>query len=85
MRELPSSACYQKSNESNIQLMKRLHVDEKWVNGELTNFQYIMIANILSGRSLQDISQYPVFPWILNNYENMDFDIKYDCMLYIIN
>ena len=39
-----------------------------WKNCKISNFQYLMLINILSSRSYRDISQYPVFPWLLNNY-----------------
>ena len=36
--------------------------------GRITNFDYLLHLNILSGRSYNDICQYPVFPWVLSNY-----------------
>lgn len=44
-------------------------VTQRWENGELTNFQYLMYLNTLAGRSYNDLNQYPVFPWILANYQ----------------
>lgn len=43
--------------------------------GEISNFQYLMHLNTLAGRSYNDLMQYPVFPWILNDYESdvLDF------------
>lgn len=55
--------------------MKRLHLSEKWQNNEMTNFEYLMLVNILAGRSLQDITQYPVFPWIITDYDSVTYDI----------
>jgi hypothetical protein len=37
----------------------------RWASGEMTNFDYLMLLNTLSGRSHSDLSQYPVFPWVL--------------------
>ncbi|OHT13798.1 hypothetical protein TRFO_16026 [Tritrichomonas foetus] len=47
-----------------------------WINMKITNFEYLMMLNIFSGRSFNDISQYPIFPWILTDYESdeIDFD-----------
>jgi hypothetical protein len=39
-----------------------------WVEGRITNFDYLLHLNMLSGRSYNDICQYPVFPWVLSNY-----------------
>ena len=32
--------------------------------GEISNFQYLMHLNTLAGRSYNDLTQYPVFPWV---------------------
>ncbi len=32
-------------------------------SGETSNFEYLMQLNTLAGRSYNDLSQYPVFPW----------------------
>jgi hypothetical protein len=29
----------------------------------MSNFEYLMWINMISGRSYNDLSQYPVFPW----------------------
>ncbi|GKT34706.1 hypothetical protein ADUPG1_008010, partial [Aduncisulcus paluster] len=44
-----------------------LKESERWKNGLLTNFDYLSILNLCSGRSELDLTQYPVFPWILNH------------------
>lgn len=75
LKQLPSSAIYQKLKESNEDLVKRLHLSEKWQNNDMTNFEYLMFVNVLAGRSLQDITQYPVFPWILTDYDSISYDI----------
>ena len=33
--------------------------------GEITNYQYILRLNKLSSRTYNDLTQYPIFPWIL--------------------
>jgi len=42
----------------------------KWLNGELSNFDYLLNLNFLSGRSNEDLNQYPVLPWIRSQYDN---------------
>lgn len=39
-----------------------------WKKGVICNFEYLMILNKLSSRSANDISQYPVFPWVITDY-----------------
>ena len=41
---------------------------EKWCNGELSNFDYLMLVNKYSGRSLVDLNQYYIFPWVITDY-----------------
>lgn len=41
---------------------------ERWVNGLMTNFEYLITLNSFSGRSYNDWTQYPVFPWVLQDY-----------------
>ncbi|XAR62070.1 hypothetical protein NMG60_11016665 [Bertholletia excelsa] len=49
---------------------------ERWRRREITNFEYLMILNTLAGRSYNDLTQYPVFPWVLADYfsETLDFN-----------
>ena len=43
---------------------------KEWTNWEVSNLELLMLLNLFSNRSLNDISQYPVFPWILSNYKD---------------
>lgn len=43
---------------------------DKWVQGELSNFDYLMLVNKYAGRSCSDPNQYFVFPWILQDYSS---------------
>ena len=38
---------------------------EKWKENKISNYLMLMYLNIFSNRSYSDLSQYPVFPWIL--------------------
>jgi neurobeachin-like protein 1/2 len=57
---------------------QKLDYTERWKNGLITNFEYLMILNSYAGRSYNDINQYPVFPWILRDWDSptIDFDTK---------
>lgn len=39
-----------------------------WVHGRVSNFDYLMFLNRLANRSFNDLSQYPVFPWVIADY-----------------
>ena len=43
---------------------------KSWKNWEISNFKFLMWLNILGNRSYNDMSQYPIFPWTLINYED---------------
>eukprot|EP01063_Lacrimia_lanifica_P011782 TRINITY_DN18479_c0_g2_i1.p1 TRINITY_DN18479_c0_g2~~TRINITY_DN18479_c0_g2_i1.p1 ORF type:complete len:2982 (+),score=1036.74 TRINITY_DN18479_c0_g2_i1:624-8948(+) len=49
---------------------------DRWQKGELTNFQYLMLLNTMSGRSFNDLTQYPIFPHVIADYtsEKLDLD-----------
>jgi len=46
-----------------------------WRDGKLTNFDYLTCLNKLSGRSFNDLMQYPVFPFILSDYVSDVLDL----------
>ncbi|XP_024317643.1 uncharacterized protein LOC100827088 isoform X2 [Brachypodium distachyon] len=52
------------------QILKRTQLMERWANWEISNFEYLMELNTLAGRSYNDITQYPVFPWIIPDYQS---------------
>ncbi|OHT10292.1 hypothetical protein TRFO_04329 [Tritrichomonas foetus] len=47
----------------------------KWKTGKISNYEYIYWLNMFSGRSFNDIAQYPVFPWVLTNYSSDVLDL----------
>ncbi|XP_073823647.1 LOW QUALITY PROTEIN: WD repeat and FYVE domain-containing protein 3-like [Musca autumnalis] len=57
-------------------LIGETSVTQRWVRGEISNFQYLMHLNTLAGRSYNDLMQYPVFPWILADYDSEELDFN---------
>ncbi|CAG7976254.1 unnamed protein product [Penicillium nalgiovense] len=47
----------------------------KWVKGEISNFHYLMLINTFAGRTFNDLTQYPVFPWVLADYTSEELDL----------
>ena len=39
-----------------------------WAKNRINNYDYIMILNTFSGRTLNDLSQYFIFPWIIKDF-----------------
>ncbi|XP_011034742.1 PREDICTED: uncharacterized protein LOC105132766 [Populus euphratica] len=58
------------------QLLKRTQLMERWARWEISNFEYLMQLNTLAGRSYNDITQYPVFPWVLSDYSSKSLDLS---------
>ncbi|XP_009473635.1 PREDICTED: neurobeachin-like protein 2 [Nipponia nippon] len=57
------------------ELLKASGLTQKWVLREISNFEYLMQLNTIAGRTYNDLSQYPVFPWILRDYVSETLDL----------
>ncbi|KAF2454179.1 hypothetical protein BDY21DRAFT_354308 [Lineolata rhizophorae] len=47
----------------------------RWMKGEISNFHYLMLVNTMAGRTFNDLTQYPVFPWVLADYSSEELDL----------
>uniref|UniRef100_A0A8C7JEL7 Neurobeachin n=1 Tax=Oncorhynchus kisutch TaxID=8019 RepID=A0A8C7JEL7_ONCKI len=57
------------------QLFKSSNMTQRWQRREISNFEYLMFLNTVAGRTYNDLNQYPVFPWVLTNYESEELDL----------
>ncbi|XP_061093012.1 neurobeachin-like protein 2 isoform X2 [Conger conger] len=57
------------------ELLKASGLTQRWVCREISNFEYLMQLNTISGRTYNDLSQYPVFPWVLCDYTSPTLDL----------
>lgn len=57
-------------------LFRNSHMSSRWVQHEISTFEYIMWLNTIAGRTYNDLTQYPVFPWILSDYESATLDLS---------
>jgi hypothetical protein len=48
---------------------------EAWLSHRMSTFEYLMRVNFAAGRSFNDLSQYPIFPWILSDYTSKTIDL----------
>jgi len=46
------------------------------MDGLLSNFDYLMLVNKYAGRTYNDLNQYYVFPWVLNDYTSPKLDLS---------
>jgi hypothetical protein len=69
-------ALYMSTSLVPYQVMYSSPWTDLWRRRLISNYEYLMRINIIAGRSFNDISQYPVFPWILADYtsETLDLD-----------
>ena len=56
--------------QRNLQLKQR-----QWQEGEISNFDYLMFLNKLSGRTFNDLMQYPIFPFVLADYTSSQLNL----------
>lgn len=54
---------------------KRSRYTEMWRKRKISNFEYLMILNRMAGRSFNDLTQYPVFPWVIADYTSETIDL----------
>ena len=71
---VPSNVFVQTSHSAGTALLQE--ATNQWILGNLTNFDYLMKVNFFAGRSYNDLSQYPVFPWVLCKYDGETIDLN---------
>ena len=49
---------------------------ERWRHGLIDNFTYLLFLNDCAGRSLGDLAQYPVFPWVLADVTSTSLNLN---------
>jgi hypothetical protein len=58
------------------EIVKKSGITQRWQRREISNFEYLMALNTYAGRTYNDLTQYPVFPWILSDYESKTLDLN---------
>ncbi|KAL7420576.1 Beige protein-like 1 [Cryptotrichosporon argae] len=48
----------------------------RWQNREISNFAYLQLLNQHANRTPNDVTQYPVFPWVLSDYTSQLLDLN---------
>jgi len=82
-REMATRICSSPLAGRSVTLIDRTKKSEhaekvalRWRRREISNFEYLMALNTLAGRSYNDLSQYPVFPWVLSDYTSETLDLR---------
>ena len=55
---------------------RQVRITSQWQNGKMSNFDFLMELNSLAGRSFNDLTAYPVFPWVIADYESEVLDLN---------
>ncbi|KAI9565432.1 hypothetical protein GHT06_009224 [Daphnia sinensis] len=69
------------------ELFKRLEPNNKpnigldvatlqWQHGILSNYEYLLFLNSAADRSFNDLTQYPVFPWVVKDFTSANLDLE---------
>ncbi|CAM9756268.1 unnamed protein product [Chrysoparadoxa australica] len=48
----------------------------RWQRGEISNYDYLAFLNSAADRGVNDITQYPVFPWVVADYNSTVLDLE---------
>jgi hypothetical protein len=56
--------------------LTRDSITAQWSKGAMSNFEYLMHVNKLAGRSFNDLTQYPVMPFVLKDYTSPELDLE---------
>ena len=59
---------YYKDIDNNKDYKTINDIKDLWKNNKISTLEYIMWINMYGNRSFRDAAQYPVLPWILNDY-----------------
>lgn len=49
---------------------------EEWRKGTIDNYEYLLAINSAAGRSFHDLSRYPVFPWVIADFQSDKLDLN---------
>eukprot|EP01119_Soliformovum_irregulare_P006368 TRINITY_DN1829_c0_g1_i4.p1 TRINITY_DN1829_c0_g1~~TRINITY_DN1829_c0_g1_i4.p1 ORF type:complete len:2863 (-),score=933.99 TRINITY_DN1829_c0_g1_i4:39-8627(-) len=63
-------------NVSPEEILRKSNLTKRWQRRQITNFDYLMAINTISGRTYNDLTQYPVFPWVIADYTSEILDLK---------
>lgn len=56
--------------------MEMERYSKKWNDNEISTYEYLLYINKYASRSYKEVNQYPIMPWLLNNYNSIfDFNV----------
>lgn len=76
MRTMLSTSSHHRRGSLNVRNVPLDHVVRQWQRREISNFDYLMYLNNEADRSMNDLTQYPVFPHVIADYKSKSLDLK---------
>lgn len=61
--------------QNNLEDSDASNMTLKWQNGIISNYEYLMYVNNAADRTFNNLSQYPVFPWIFTDYSSTSLEL----------
>ena len=55
---------------NNLEEFKESELINPWIKSEITNQELLLKLNKYASRSFNDLAQYPIFPWVIKDYNN---------------
>jgi factor associated with neutral sphingomyelinase activation len=66
------------NSQTSIETQTNISIDKYsklWIEGAISNYEYLILLNSAANRTRNDLSQYPIFPWVLSNYSSISLDL----------
>jgi hypothetical protein len=57
------------------EILRKSDLTRQWQERQISNFEYLMQLNTIAGRTYNDLTQYPVFPWVLSDYTSPEINL----------
>ncbi|XP_063614807.1 protein FAN-like, partial [Penaeus indicus] len=67
--------CLMHQENVSVDDMRQDNISYQWQAGAISNFEYLSYLNSQADRSVNDLTQYPVFPWVLADYVSESLDL----------
>eukprot|EP00106_Octopus_bimaculoides_P017645 XP_014785087.1 PREDICTED: protein FAN-like [Octopus bimaculoides] len=59
-----------------MESMEQENVILKWQTGLISNYDYLLYLNRMADRSFNDLTQYPVMPWVIADHHSSKLDLN---------
>ncbi|KAL0487551.1 neutral sphingomyelinase activation-associated factor [Acrasis kona] len=61
---------------SNVLRNDQGNMTQRWQKGLVSNFDYLLYINFIADRSFNDLTQYPVMPWVIQDYTSETLNLN---------